>query len=281
MIFIAIVLLFSLLIALVYLRYWDSYQDRLEWQRLSAYQPVEPQQYHSGLVADLPAPVRQFFEYVIQQGTPLNTVAEIEMGGEFSLGNLDNPGYRPMVARQILAAPAGFVWQAKLPGLIPVSGSDTGAWTRFRILGLLPVARKGGDADHARSAFGRYVAEAVFWTPAALLPGPGITWEASDHNTARVTVTHQSFSQTVDIMIDKDGCPNTVQFMRWSNANSDKKHRLQPFGGHLSDFRDVDGFRVPFSVEAGNMFATDEEFVFFKAKVHSVRYPKASDKAQA
>ncbi len=39
----------------------------------------------------------------------------------------------------------------------------------------------------------------------------------------------------------------------------------------LSDFREVQGVRIPFHVEVGNMFGTDEYCVFFKAKLVSVR----------
>lgn len=208
-------------------------------------------------------------------GTPLLTVAEIDMGGEFSLGSRDNPDYQPMDARQILAAPTGFVWKLRLPSMVSGSdfGSDTGSWTRFRTLGLIPVARMGGDTNHARAAYGRYIAEAVFWTPVALLPGPGVVWEALGQDTARVTVTQNELSQAVDMKVDAEGRPVVVHFMRWTNANPEKEHRLQPFGGHLSDFREVQGFRVPFKVEAGNMFGTDEYFAFFKAKVTAVRFP--------
>lgn len=260
------------LISLVALRLWDGRADRMEWARLMALQPATPAVYDPAMVIDLPEPARRFFNFAIKPGTPLLTVAEIDMGGEFSLGTRRNPDYRPMEATQILAAPAGFVWKARMPGVIPVSGSDTGRWTRFRIFGLIPVARMGGDSDHDRAAYGRYVAEAVFWTPAAVLPGPGVVWEALDEDTARVTVTQNNLSQTVDINVDAEGRPVVVQFMRWSNANPERTHRLQPFGGKLSDFREVQGFRIPFNVEAAKMFGTDEQFVFFRAGVTAVRF---------
>lgn len=63
--------------------------------------------------------------------------------------------------------------------------------------------------------------------------------------------------------------------MRWSNANTEKKHRLQPFGGTLSDFLFVQGFKLPFKVEAGNIFGTSEHFTFFKAEVEAIRFPGA------
>jgi hypothetical protein len=135
------------------------------------------------------------------------------------------------------------------------------------------VARDGGHQDHARSAFGRYVAEAVFWTPAALLPGPGVTWAAVDADTARVTVTLGAFTQSVDVAVDVDGRPNQVSFLRWTNANPEKVFRLQPFGGLLSDFRHVDGFMLPFQAEAGNHIGTEDWFPFFKATITDIRFP--------
>ncbi len=260
--------------ALVALRVWDQSADRAEWQRLAALQPEVPQHFSVELVAGLPEPARRYFNFMIAPGAPLLRVAEIDMSGEFSLGNRDSPAYQPMSARQILAAPDGFVWAMRTRGGMPLSGSDSGLWTRFRIFWLIPVARLGGTPDHARSAFGRYIGESVIWTPAALLPGPGVTWAAVGENTARVTVRHGDLSQAVDVTVDSEGRPVVVAFQRWSNANPDKLHRLQPFGAVLSDFREVGGYRLPFRVEAGNMFGTDDYFPFFLAEVTAIRFPE-------
>lgn len=261
------------LFSLVALRLWDARAERAQWARLAALQPTCPKVYDPAMVAALPEPAQRFFRFAITPGTPLRTVAEIDMAGEFSLGTREAPRYRPMEARQILAAPTGFVWSVKMPGGVSVSGSDTQHWTRFRMLGLIPVARMGGGTDHARAAYGRCVAEAVFWTPAALLPGPGVSWATLGRDSARVTVTHNRLSQAVDVQVDADGRPLAVHFMRWSDANPEKTYRLQPFGGQLSDFRLVQGFRIPFGVEAANLFGTEAQFVFFKARVTAVRFP--------
>jgi hypothetical protein len=63
------------------------------------------------------------------------------------------------------------------------------------------------------------------------------------------------------------------EFPRWSNANPEGVHRIQPFGGVLSDFREVQGFLVPFHVEAGNWFGTDDYFPFFTADLTEVLFP--------
>lgn len=271
-----VVAILLVLIALAIIRVMDWRADRAEWDRLAALQPENPEIFDPAMVADLPEPARRYFAYTIRPGTPLLPVAIIEMTGEFSLGTKDDPRYQPMEARQILAVPEGFVWSMRTRGGMPVSGSDSGSWTRFRIFGLIPVGRLGGNPDHTRSAFGRYVAEASIWAPAALMPGPGVRWSAVDDDTARVTITHGDLEQAVDITVGAQGRPVEVSFQRWSDANPDKVHRLQPFGAVMSDFREKEGYRLPFRVEAGNMFGTDEFFPFFLADVTSIRFPGAT-----
>jgi len=241
---------------------------------LSNLQPSNPTLFNWKMIRDLPEPAQRFFKFAIKEGTPLLTVAEIEMGGKFSLGSKDSPVYQNMEAHQILASPEGFVFQMHLPGLIPISGSDSGKWTRFRILGIIPVARMGGTLDHKKASFGRYVAESIFWTPASILPRENIKWKKIDQNSARVTISNGSISQDVDIHVDSKGCPSAVTFQRWSNANKDKIFRLQPFGGKLSEFREVQGFRIPFKVEAANFYGTADEFYFYKARVKAIRFKK-------
>jgi len=201
----------------------------------------------------------------------------IEMKGEFGMGDREQPNYQPMRAEQILAPPQGFVWRVTAGDWLRMSCSDGAAegasWSRFWLYGILPVARAGGSADHLRSAFGRYIAEAVFWTPAALLPGKHVTWRAIGDDAARVTVAWNGLEQSVDLHVDAEGRPVRVEFRRWSDANPDQSFRFQPFGGYLSEFREFEGFRLPTHIEAGNFFGTDEYFPFFRITVTAVRFP--------
>ena len=74
-------------------------------------QPVAPARFDVAMLAGLPEPVRRYFLFSITPGTPLYTVADIEMSGQFGMGDLHNPNYLPMQARQTLALPTGFIWQ--------------------------------------------------------------------------------------------------------------------------------------------------------------------------
>lgn len=243
--------------------------------RLIGLQPITPRTFDPAMVADLPEPARRYFEYTILPGTPLFTVADIRMTGQFSLGTKAAPGYMAMTARQVLGAPNGFVWKMSGgAGLTSLSGSDSAGWTRFWIAGLAPVARMGGTLDHKRAAFGRYISEAVFWTPAALLPGADVTWQAVGEDTAIVTIAYDGMTQDVYVTVAADGQPKEVRFSRWSDANTEKVFRPQPFGGYLSEFKEFAGFRLPTHIEAGNFFGTPEYFPFFIADVTHLKFPQ-------
>ncbi|GAA6142640.1 DUF6544 family protein [Hydrogenophaga sp. 5NK40-0174] len=232
--------------------------------------------YEPSMVDGLPAPARRYFQYVIQPGARLTSTALLTMEGTLDLGDKRNPKPLSMTATQVLSCPHGLVWQLRGgDGAMSISGSDgmgdEGSWTRFWLGALVPVARVGPDPDHLRAAFGRVVVEAAIWTPAALLPQAGVRWERVDNDTARAHVTHRGMTQAVDIHVDEDGQPQWVRIQRWTNANPQKVYQLQPFGGFVSDFREVDGYRLPFAAEAGNFFMTDDYFPFFQVRLHAIR----------
>ena len=232
------------------------------------------------MLEGLPEPAQRYFRFAIKPGTLLQTVAEISMQGELGLGSRAEPNYLPMHAEQLLSFPQGFVWRLSADGFVSVSGSDAAgngkSWSRFWAFGILPVARAGSNKDHLRSAFGRYLAEAVFWTPAALLKGDGVRWIEIDESTVRVTATYFGLEQSVDLSVDAGGRPTKVVFQRWSDANPAKVFQLQPFGGYLSEYREFGGFVLPTRVEAGNFFETEDYFPFFRVNVLSIRYPESA-----
>ncbi len=159
-----------------------------------------------------------------------------------------------------------------------MSGSDAMAdersWTRFWLFWTLPVVREGMDLNHMRSSFGRVVAEAVFWAPAALLPQNGVKWEDGEApDRVRAVVMHGALTQALEIAVAEHGRPLWVMIPRWSNANPEREWRFQPFGGTLADFQTFGGFTLPTRIDGGNHFGTENYFRFFRARVEDVRFP--------
>lgn len=261
------------IVVLLGLRWMDAHRDKTTWRDLTIKAGGSTGRYDPHIVRDLPEPAQRYFNYSIAAGAPLVPAVELVMRGELGLGSIEHPRYAPMRARQILAPPHGLVWRVRAGSIGGSDGAiDRRSWTRFWLFGFIPIVRVGGDEDHYRSAFGRVIAEGAFWTPAMLLPGNHVRWEAVDENTARATVARGSFDQVVDLTVAADGQPQHVVISRWSNENAERAYRLQPFGGYLRDFREFEGYRLPTVVEGGNHFGTDRYFPFFKAKVTELRH---------
>jgi hypothetical protein len=181
-----------------------------------------------------------------------------------------------MRARQILAPPRGFVWIPAIgSGLTRMSGSDAlvddKAWTRFWLLGTVPLVRASGTADLARSAVGRAIAE-VLWVPAALLPGSGVAWEPVDADRARAVFTALGEHHAIELTVAPDGRPLSVRLDRWSDANPERVFRWQPFGATVEAVGSFGGYTVPTSVKGGNNFGTEDYFAFFQAEVIALDY---------
>jgi hypothetical protein len=271
-----VLILGALLLCLQAWRWSDNRHATQAWESLARTAGRPGESFDPSMLSGLAEPARRYFTYMIPEGAPIRTVAVLRMSGEIGLGTKDKPNYVPMRAEQILAPPHGLVWKVEAGGGFKrIAGSDgfdgKSSWVRFWLVNTFPVVRAGGTSDHARAAFGRVVAEAVFWAPAALLPDSGVSWEAIGADIARATVTHRGMAQTVDVTVADDGRPTMVVIPRWSDENPEKSYRLQPFGGYLSEFRDFDGYRLPTKVEGGNFIGTEQYFPFYKARVEELR----------
>jgi Family of unknown function (DUF6544) len=275
---IAVGLVAILVVSLLAWRRSDTRHEHAVWRDLLRRSGAAGAPFDPAMVETLPEPARRYFRYAIAPGTPLVSAIEIRMAGQLGLGNKADPKYGTMTARQILAPPLGLVWRVQTGAL---SGSDgmtpETSWTKFWLFNLIPVVRVSGNPDHHRSAFGRVVSEGAFWAPATLLPSADVVWSEVDEHTARATVTYGSFTQAIDLTVEADGRPSRVVIQRWSNANADKVFREQPFGGDLSDFREIGGYRLPMRVEGGNLIGTDDYFPFFKANVESIVFPQLAE----
>jgi len=225
------------------------------------------------MVADLPEAARRYLLHAIQPGTPLAHAVRLSMTGAMRLG----PGlpWLPLTAQQVLAPPAGFLWEASVGApLLRFVGGDSYAngqgRTAFRLWDLVPVVAARGP-DVSRAARGRLAIESI-WQPAALLPQRGAAWEAIDARTARATVTIDGEPIPLTLTVEEDGRLRSIAMARWGNLAPDGRYRPIPFGATILAEGTFEGYTIPARVEVRWWHGTDHPFDFFRADVTGVSY---------
>jgi hypothetical protein len=236
-----------------------------------------PTHFEPAMVADLPEIAQRYFRHAIAPGTPLYSSVELEMEGNFLLGDKDKYQTYAMSAREVLRAPDQFVWMPRMRSrMMTITGSDAlvdgKAWTRFWMLGLVPVAQDRTSPDLVRSAQFRAAVESALSLPTSLLPQKQVEWEQIGKDRARVTLHRFVPAIVLDMTLDPSGAIREVVGQRWSNANRDKTFRLQPFGGTMGADRTFQGLTTPTEIAAGNHYGTAEYLPFFQVRVTKARY---------
>lgn len=262
--------------ALAYLRYRRAIQDSdAAWRSIAS--RAEPSgAFDLATLTGLPEIAQRYFRRAIAPGTPLARAVELEMDGTFLLG--DARGYRSlrMEARQILRPPFEFVWMPCLSsGAVRITGSDAlvggEAWTRFFLAGLVPVADVRSSPDLVRSACFRSAVEGI-WAPASLMPERGVRWEQIGDDRALLTFTQAVPPIAIELALNGDGTVREVLGQRWSNANPERRFRMQPFGGTILESAMFGGFTIPAEVHVGNHYGTAHYLPFFQARITRARY---------
>jgi len=264
--------------ALAYGAYRSAMREAEEAHRTILLRPAPPpERFDPHMVAGLPEIAQRYFRHAIAPGTPLRSAVELEMEGTFLLGDKDKHQSYRMTARQALRAPEEFIWAPRLrSGAMTITGSDAlvggEAWTRFWLLGLVPVANVRTSPDLVRSARFRGAVESALWLPASLLPGNRVRWEQTGPNRARITLERFDPAIVLDLTLAETGAVREVVGQRWSDANPEKRFRLQPFGGAVSGESTFDGFTIPSAVAVGNHYGTERYLPFFQARITAARY---------
>jgi hypothetical protein len=216
-----------------------------------------PRGYDARELEGLPAPVQRYFRAVLKDGQPLITAVTIEMAGSFNMAPKGDQ-WKPFTARQrVSTRRPGFLWDAAIalaPGVtVHVVDSYIAGrgLLRAKLQGLVTMAELQGDGDIARGEFMRWFAE-VLWYPTALLPSQGVRWEAVDDRSANATLVDGPLSLTLLFRFDEAGLITSFR-AEARGSMVDDQLVMAPWEGSWSDYRVVDGVRVPFKGEVAWM----------------------------
>ncbi|MDT3437242.1 DUF6920 family protein [Haloarcula sp. 1CSR25-25] len=229
--------------------------------------------YQVGDVAALPAPVRRYFEAVLEEGQPPVHTVKLDQRGEFRLGGRDG-AWKPMTAtQQFTTEPPGFVWDADIAVFprVPVRVVDAYEFgrgsLRAMLLSTLSVAEAGPSPAMNESELQRYLGEAV-WFPTALLPGGDVAWDAIDDQSARATIEDRGNEASLVFHFDDDGLVNRVTTRERYRQESDS---VAPWTGYFEDYECHSGMRIP-TRAAVEWNLPDGDFPYWRARVTSVKH---------
>lgn len=226
-------------------------------------------------IADLPAPVIQYFEEVLTEGQPVIKVAYWHQRGTFRLGGTDT-SWRSLTATQyVTTQPPGFVWDATIDVLPPFSARVIDLYKRgegrlrARLFGCLPVASAGPTPEMNEGELVRYLAEAV-WYPTALLPSQGVEWEPIDDRSARATLTHGDVTASVVFHFDDQNRISHVTTERYRQEDD----TYAPWTGYFRQYEERHGVQIPTDAEV-EWNLPEGDLPYWRATIEDITYRTA------
>jgi hypothetical protein len=227
--------------------------------------PPPPGSFHEGELENLPDPVRRYFRGSIAPGTPIARSARLRMRGSIKLGR----AWLPSRARQMLAPHHGFVWAARVAGILAGSDSyaDGSGAMEWRLLDLVRVMRAEGQ-EVSRSSVGRVGAEVV-WVPTALLPRFGVTWGATDPHHVTASYGLDDTELELHYTLDDDAWVRSIALDRWGDPNGNGTWALHRFEHRLTRYSAFDSVTIPTAGRAAWLIGTDRwsEGEFFRYEI--------------
>lgn len=221
-------------------------------------------------VEGLPAPVRRYFETVLDEGRPLVRTARLEQRGEIRLGGTEAE-WKPFEATQHYTVdPPGFVWDATIhvAPLLPARVVDTYAhgdgFLRGKLLSTITVVDAGPDPKMEESELVRYLAETP-WFPTALLPAAGVEWDPIDDRSARATLDHDGTVASVVFHFDDEKLITQVTSERYQQEDDSKA----PWRGTVRAYEQRNGRLVPTEAEVA-WDLPDGEVPYWRGRLETI-----------
>lgn len=216
----------------------------------------------------LEGPVRGYLAQAIAPDTSLAQCAQITMRGSIKVGR-----WLPFRARQVLRPRDGFIWVARIAGVI--TGSDrylhgVGSMD-WKLAGLINLSHADGP-DLSRSAAGRGGAEAV-WLPTALLPRFGVRWSVQSPRELTAYYLIGDTPIEAQYRLGAAGDVASVIFDRWGDPDNSGQWDWHRFGGIFTQHRTFAGLSIPSVGRLGWHYGTErfESGEFFRYQITDVR----------
>lgn len=208
--------------------------------------------FDSTALGDIPAPARAYLASSIRPGSPLWVATKIQMRGKIRIGR-----WLPFKATETLNPHVGFVWEARVAGLISghdryVSGHGDMLW---RLGGVKDLVVADGP-DVSRSAAVRAAAEAI-WLPTSLHPVNGVSWTQVGEGQIRAAFAVDGHAVSIELQVSPEGKVLSVLTDRWGDPDGSGDWGAHPFGAEFTEWEEHSGLTIPVAGSVGWFYGCD------------------------
>ncbi|GAB3643641.1 hypothetical protein GCM10027423_42780 [Spirosoma arcticum] len=211
---------------------------------VDTYDPVQ--------LTDLPAPVQRYFWHVLKPGQPYLRSVRLRHDGQFKTDLKKD--WMPITGEEyFLANKPGYVWIGTTTWFTARDqyGAGRGSLTVW-FLGTLPIVQ-GRGPSYDQGELLRWLPEAV-WFPTSLLPGGRVIWSPVDDYSATLTLTDHGQTVSCLMSFNERGELVRCQAQRYRDVT-----HIETWVGHLSNYQDRHGLRVPTRIEAAWVIKGEEK----------------------
>ncbi len=257
---------------------WQQETKKIHGKLEAVRHPLAAVPFSHEQVANLPEPVKKYFQTVLTEGQlPIET-ARINHSGSFNTSETDE-AWKPFKSRQLVfTSRPGFDWDARvtmLPG-IKVRIHDAYIAGRGKLdaslFGLISVAQLEGPGEIAAGELLRWLAEAA-WYPTALLPGEGIEWSAVDSSSALVKLSDGNLMVELLFRFSEDNLLESFHSEGRGRMIGDKMIKT-PWEGRFSSYKTMDGLLIPTLGEVGWIYP-DGYRAYWCGQIDDINYTLA------
>lgn len=217
-------------------------------------------------IESLPGLVQRYLHTVGASERTIKT-ARLKQTGRFRTKPEQDP--LSLEAEQYFSvSPPGFAWLGTITAapFVTISAEDSfhddHGSLEVRLWSTIPLGKPaaGPEVDHGEGL--RFLAE-IAWFPTAWR-SEYLSWEEIDENTVGVTFKHGEVSATGTMRFEND-LPVRFEAQRFFEG------KLEGWSGDLSEYREIDGLKIPTSVKV-HWHLPDGDFTYFDASITAIDF---------
>jgi hypothetical protein len=227
---------------------------------------------------DLPKPVQRYFRYTLKDGQKYIKFARMKAFGLFKRPNRGKKWGKMEVDQYFITERPAFLWDASMR-----NDPFKFWWSDIRdkyhnskgdmyvnLFSGFNVLDARGIKKLDNTMFMRFIGEAVLF-PTALLPSNYLKWEPIDKNSAKVLVSDGENKGEAICYFNKVG-----EIVKWvTNGRYERcgdSHREVGTIGYRSEYRDINGIKVPMKFVVTRVLPDGTHEVFWKGEVLDIQF---------